>query len=128
MRAKILARKAIKTIKTTMAEEPDQEEKLNQSLHPTPNNEILLGYIEELQQPNEVWINTKTSNTIEFHLKYDKKKEELPLEQLIPEEYREYLDVFDEGKADRFPGPHPCSFFEVQFSPVFSRFGLEPQP
>jgi hypothetical protein len=80
---------------------------INQKLHPTPNDKILLGYIEELQQPNKVWINMKTSNPIEFHLKYDEKKEELPLEQLTPEEYHEYLDVFDEGKADQFPGPRP---------------------
>jgi hypothetical protein len=49
-----------------------------------------------------IWINTKTSNAIEFHLKYNEKKEDLPLEQLVPPEYQEYLDVFDEIKLINF--------------------------
>jgi hypothetical protein len=96
-----LARLAI--LQPTITEETDQEENLNHTQNPTENNEILLAYIEEVQKPNETWINAKTSNAIEFHLQHDDKKDDLPLEQQIPEAYHEYLDVFDEKKADRFP-------------------------
>ena len=90
--------------KPTITEEPDQEEKLNRTQNPTTDNEILLAYIEEVRKPNEIWINAKTTSAIEFHLKHDEKKDDLPLEQRVPKEYHEYLDVFDENKADRFPG------------------------
>jgi len=102
VRAKILARQACRP---TIVEEPDPEEGLNRTQNPTPNDEILIGYLEEVQKPNEIWVNAKTSNAIEFHLKYDEKKENLPLEQQIPEAYHDYLDVFNEEKADRFPEP-----------------------
>src|SRR5882762_10430592 len=91
--------------KPTMTEEPDEEEKLNRTQNATENNEILMAYIEEVQVPNEIWINAKTSNAIEFHLKHDEKKETLPLEQLVPEAYHDYIDVFDENKANLFPEP-----------------------
>ena len=61
--------------------------------------------MEEMQRPNKIEINAKTSNVIEFHLKHDEQRENLPFEQLIPEVFHNYLNVFDESKAKRFPGP-----------------------
>ena len=104
LRAKILARRAMET-KPTIAEEPDKEEHLNQTRNQTPDNEILVAYLEELLPPNGTWINAKTSNAIEFHLKHDEKKDDLPIEEMIPEAYHEYLDLFSETKADQFPEP-----------------------
>ena len=46
-----------KSKKPTIVEEPDEEEYLNRTQYPRPDEEILLGYIEEAQKPNEVWIN-----------------------------------------------------------------------
>jgi len=112
LRAKKLARQALDRLtlarkqvcrKPTISEETDKEEHLNRTQYPTNHDEILLGYMEEIQRPDEIWINAKTSNAIEFHLKHDEKKEELPLEQQIPTEYHDYLDVFNEEKANRFP-------------------------
>jgi reverse transcriptase-like protein/aspartyl protease len=105
LRAKALARLAIKDAqpKPIITETPDEEEKLNRTQCLSENNEILLGYLEEVQRPNEVWINAKTSNSIEFHLKHDRKEEELPLDQQVPKPYHAYLEVFNESKADRFP-------------------------
>ena len=57
-------------------------------------------------RPNEIKINAKTLNAIEFHLKHDEQRENLSFEQLIPEVFHDYLDVFDKNKAKRFPGPH----------------------
>jgi hypothetical protein len=126
--AKKLAQQAMRP---TITEEPDEEEKLNQTQYPSPDDEILLGYLEEVQRPNDIWINTKTLSAIEFHLKYDEKKEDPPLEQLVPFEYQEYLDVFDENKADRFPGPRPWDHkieLKEGFQPKsFKTYNLTPE-
>src|SRR6202789_2585575 len=71
------------------------------------DRELLLCLVKDFAEPDEIWINTKTSNSIEFHLEHDEKKKEIPLNQQIPAEYHEYLDVFDEEKADRFPDSRP---------------------
>ena len=61
----------------------------------------LTAWTEEME--DEIWINTKTSNLIEFQLQHGERKEGLSLEEQIPKEYHEYLDIFDEDKADQFP-------------------------
>jgi len=38
-----------------------------------------------------------------LHQTHDEKKKDVPLKEQIPEEYHEFLDVFDKEKADRFP-------------------------
>ena len=91
-------------------EEPDQDKRLNHTLNPADHEDILLAYIKEAKRPNETWINAKASSAIEFHLKHDAKKENVPLKQQIPEVFHEFLDVFDETKADRFPEPRPLVF------------------
>ena len=93
--------------KPLVIEEPDKEEHLNQTQNPTPDDEMLLAYAKEVQKPNELWINTITSHAIEFHLQHDEKKKELSAEQIVPELYHDYLDVFNEDKADRFPKSRP---------------------
>ena len=79
----------------------------------------------------EVEINAKTSNAIEFHLKHDEKKENLPLKQLVPEAIHYYLDVFDEKKADRFPGSRPWDHkieLKEGFEPKsFKTYNLTPE-
>jgi hypothetical protein len=84
MLAKQLARQALgpKAIpsKPTITEEKDEEEGLNGTQNPTLDNNILLTIVEELEEIDEVWIQTKTSNSIEFHLKHDEKKDDIPLE------------------------------------------------
>ena len=130
LRAKILARAAIES-KPTIHEEPDEDAELNRTRNPTENNEILLAYMEEVRKPNEVEINAKTSNAIEFHLKHDEKKENLPLKQLVPEALHGYLDVFDENKADRFPGSRPWDHkieLKEGFEPKsFKTYNLTPE-
>jgi Retroviral aspartyl protease len=117
--------------KPTITNEPDREEHLNQTQNPTVNNEILLAYLEEVQKPNEIWINTKTTSAIEFHLKHDERKEELPLPQQIPAIYHDYLDVFDKDKADRFPSSRPWDHkieLKEGFEPKsFKTYNLTPE-
>ena len=91
----------------TIEEEEDQQCQLNRTRNPLLDRELLLCLVEDSAEPDVIWINTKTSNSIEFHLEHDEKKKEIPLNQQIPADYHEYLDVFDEEKADRFPDPRP---------------------
>ena len=87
--------------------------------------------MEEMQRPNKIKINAKTSNVIEFHLKHDEQRENLPFEQLIPEVFHNYLNVFDESKAERFPGPclwdHKIELKEGFEPKSFKTYNLTPE-
>ena len=94
-RAKELAKQA--TLAPTITEETDKDAHLNRTLNPVIAEADILTILEDEE---ETWINTKTSNAIEFHLQHDEKKEDLPLEEQIPKAYHKYLQIFDENKAD----------------------------
>jgi hypothetical protein len=63
-------------------------------------NPVLLSYIEEAK--SKVWINVKTGIAIELAIKENEKKADLPVEKLIPEDLHDFLDVFDDNKANPF--------------------------
>ena len=69
----------------------------------TEGDEVWMATMEELLKEDEIWINTKTSNSIEFHLLHDVKKDDFLLTEQILEEYHEFIRVFDEEEANRFP-------------------------
>ena len=46
------------------------------------------------------------------------KKVDLPADQIVLLEYHEYLDVFDEEKANRFPNPRPWDH-KIKMKPGF---------
>jgi site-specific DNA-cytosine methylase len=64
-------------------------------------NAVLFSYIEEAK--SNVWINAKTGIAMELAIKENEKKADLPVENLIPEDLHNFLDVFDDNKANRFP-------------------------
>jgi hypothetical protein len=64
-------------------------------------NAILLSYIKEAK--SKVWINAKTGIAMGLAIKENKKKADLPVKELIPENLHNFLDVFDDNKANRFP-------------------------
>jgi hypothetical protein len=64
-------------------------------------NAVLLSYIEEAE--SKVWINAITGIAIKLAIKENKKKADLPVEKLIPEDLHNFLDVFDDNKANQFP-------------------------
>ena len=87
-------------------DEPQEEEKdiLIAMVGKTEEgDEIWMATTEELLEEDEIWINTKTSNSIEFHLLHDVKKDDFLLTEQIPEEFHEFIRVFDEEEANRFP-------------------------
>ena len=89
-------------------EENDQEDWKNHTINPIEElddeeigNAVLISYIEEMKM--KVWINAKENMATELVIKENEKKAELTNEELIPEDLHEFLDVFDENKANRFP-------------------------
>jgi hypothetical protein len=64
-------------------------------------NAVLLSYIEEAK--SKVRIKMKTGIAIELVIKENEKKADLPVEKLIPEDLHNFLDVFDDNKANQFP-------------------------
>ena len=82
-----------------MEEHPDEEENKKRTLYPTNEdlNAIFFELIEEDIQINKVTVAT------ELAVEQNKKKKEKTDKELIPKEYHEYLDIFSEEKAARFP-------------------------
>ena len=64
-------------------------------------NAVLISYIEEMKM--KVWINAKGNMAMELAIKENEKKAKLTNEQLVLEDLHEFLDVFDENKANQFP-------------------------
>ena len=52
---------------------------------------------------HDIWINAKSTMSTSIQAEINQQKEDLPLTEQIPKEYHEYMDVFDEIKADHFP-------------------------
>ena len=92
-------------LQTFINDKNDEEELLNGPINPLSEEENLviqmIGNTEQ-NKPN-IWINTKMTTSQLLHQTHDKKKKVVPLREQIPEEYHEFLDVFDEKKADCFP-------------------------
>ena len=105
-----------------MEEEEDEEEHLNKTQNPL-NDDTLISLISTIggtedpwirakilssfdeEETDEVWINAKTTKATEIQMEINLRKKETPLEEQIPKEFHEYLDVFSEEKAARFPEP-----------------------
>ena len=94
-----------KTPKASIAEEDDEEERKNRTLNPIKDEdemEIMLKLLDTME-PDEIWINYKTNVAMELAIKDNEKKEDKSVKEIVPMEYHDYLDVFDEDKANRFP-------------------------
>jgi hypothetical protein len=87
---------------TTMEEVLDKEEHLNRPTN--ASDEVLLEY---LGMENKLWINLKENLATKLASEANQKKPDLTPEQLVPREYHDYLDIFNENKANRFPDTRP---------------------
>jgi hypothetical protein len=56
---------------------------------------------------SKIWINSKDNLATRLATEVNQKKLDLKPEQLVPPEYHEYLDIFDEDKTNRFPDTRP---------------------
>ena len=86
-------------------EETDQEDWKNHTINLTEElddeevgNAVLISHIEEIK--TKVWINAKENMAMELAIKENEKKAKLTNEELVLEDLHEFLDVFDENKAN----------------------------
>ena len=106
--AKALVRKQLSykepKLEMTVTEETDEQEYCNYTQNPLPQTELstliatILG-----DTSSDVWINAKTTMATSIQAEINQQKEDLPLTEQIPKEYHQYLDVFEENKAECFP-------------------------
>jgi len=88
-----------KRTKPKLTPEPLTEEQIDSSL-------LRAFQGKEDRHVQTLWIQAKS--TIAQELAFEPKKEpEKPLEEKIPTEYHDYLDVFSKEKSDRFPESKP---------------------
>jgi RNase H-like domain found in reverse transcriptase/Reverse transcriptase (RNA-dependent DNA polymerase) len=87
---------------TTMEEMVDKEEHQNWPVN--ASDKVLLEY---LGMENRLWINSKENLATKLASEANQKKPDLTPEQLVPREYHNYLDIFDEDKANWFPDTRP---------------------
>ena len=94
-------------------------------------DEVWMATMEELLEEDKVWINTKTSNSIEFHLLHGVKKDDFLLTEQIPEEYHKFIRVFDKNEANRFPESriwdHRIELKEGFQPKLFKTYNLTPE-
>jgi hypothetical protein len=111
---------------TTMEEVLDKEEHLNRPTN--ASDKVLLEY---LGMENELWINSKENLATKLASEANQKKPDLTPEQLVPREYHDYLDIFDEDKANRFPDTRPWDHkieMKTGFEPKsFKTYNLTPE-
>jgi hypothetical protein len=89
----------------------------------------LLSYIEEAK--SKVWINAKTGIAMELAMKENKKKEDLLVKKSIPEDLHDFLDIFDNNKANWFPESnmwdHKINIKEGFEPKSFKNYNLTPE-
>ena len=124
------------TPKPLVKEEIDQEDWKNHTINPMEElddeeigNAVLISYIEEMK--TKVWINAKGNMAMELAIKENKKKAKLTNEELVLEDLHEFLDVFDEKKANRFPDSnvwdHKIDMKEGLEPKSFKNYNLTPE-
>ena len=133
---------------TTVEDEEDQEKDLNRTQNPLDDDKVavLMSAItkpdndEQYEQliasmlngtNEDVWINAKMNKAMEIQAEINQKKKILPLKEQIPEEFHEYLDVFSEEKAARFPESrawdHKIEMKESFTPKSFKTYNLTPE-
>src|SRR5271155_5383905 len=95
-------------LKTIIETELDEDEyKTHTQNHlEEDKTHILIELLDTLEQ-DEIWMNAKTNVAMQLAIEENKKKEDLPITELVPKEYHKYLDVFDEEQENRFPDSQP---------------------
>ena len=123
----------IESPKASLQEEVDEEEWKNQTINRIDNVDettLLIATITgELE--TDIWINTKTNLAMDMAIEANLKKKELSVKEMVPLEYHQYLDVFDEEKANRFPKSkawdHKINMKEGFEPKSFKNYNLTPE-
>ena len=116
----------------TMMTEEDEEEDINHirnSLEETELSTIISTITGNTE--DSIWINSKTTTATTIQTEINLKKEILPVEEQIPEEFHEFLDVFSKEKAAQFPKPqqwnHKIEMKDTFVPKSFKMYNLTPQ-
>ena len=87
----------------TSIEVLDKEEYLNWTQNTLDEDEeSIISFIDVNGKFKPVWINVKTNLAMDMAIKNNLKKQEHTVEEMVPKEYHEFLDVFSKEKAARF--------------------------
>jgi hypothetical protein len=75
------------------------------------DNSLLISYIngKASEKLDDIWINSTMSHSQAFAVKYEGnvQDKQIELKQAVPPELHEYIDVFSDDKASRFPKSTP---------------------
>ena len=118
--------------KASLKEEVDEENWKNRTINRLDEDEtsILLATLMG-QMEMDIWINAKTNLAMDMAIKANLKKKEVPVKELVPPEYHEFLDVFDEDKANQFPESrkwdHKIDMKEGFEPKAFKNYNLTPE-
>ena len=91
-----------KEIKTpaSIAAVLDEEEYLNRTQNPLDEDEeSVISFVNVNGKIEPVWINAKTNLAMDMAIENNLKKQEQTVEEMVPKEYHEFLNVFSEEKA-----------------------------
>ena len=125
--AKTMARQAL----TTIMEEKDEKEQLNQTLNPLPETDLATLIATITDDPEDyLWINAKSTNATTIQAEINSKKPTAPLKDQIPKEFHKFLDVFSEKSAAQFPEPwswdHKIELKDMFVPKSFKTYNLTP--
>ena len=81
----------------------DEEEYLNRTQNTLDEDkESIISFMDVNSKFEPVWINAKTNLEMDMAIENNLKKQERMVEEMVPKEYHEFLNVFSEEKAARF--------------------------
>ena len=87
---------------TTIMEEKDKKERLNQTLNPLPKTDLAILIATITDDPEDyLWINARSTNATTIQAEINLKKPTVPLKDQIPKEFHE----FSKKSAAQFPEP-----------------------
>ena len=87
----------------TSIEVLDEEEYLNRTQNILDEDKkSIISFINVNGKFELVWINAKTNLAMDMAIENNLKKQEQTVEEMVPKEYHEFLNVFSEEKAARF--------------------------
>ena len=117
---------------TTFIKVLDEEEYLNRTQNILDEDEkSIISFINANGKIELVWINVKTNLAMDMAIENNLKKKELMVEEVVPPEYHEFLNVFSEEKASWFPKSkkwdHKINMKEGFEPKSFKNYNLTPE-
>ena len=86
---------------------PDDDKWKNETINSINDDMDLLIFYNNGDMDRNIWINAKSTMAMEIQAEINLKKKVLTLEEQIPKEFHDFLDVFLEEKAARFLESRP---------------------